>query len=312
MRRALAEPPRHIVLVEMVCHSRNARVVEGVLQGFGHALVFVVRGDVAKLGVGIKAQVHAVCGLNHGFEGQGLVPIVDAPRQRVHHHGHAVVPNHAAGVIRSQFPHRQLAAFLEHPEHGAHHVPCPGGFNPRQQGMQCPVSVPKAEDGVVVAIVGPQLMHLEICAAVAAIHVAGQVGHGGGVVEGGVERGSVGGGAALDFDAAELVVPARLVLSQVGVESKLGRLRLQIGHGPFDVAEAQGHVHVQFSHHAEVRHKHGHHGHFLLDRPIRQRVGFRNDAQLISPFEVSVEFHREVHMLLLRPIFGHAVSDEHA
>ena len=312
MRRTLAEPTLHFPFVEVARHPGNACVVKGVLQGLGHTLVFMVRRDVAKLGIGIQAQMHAVCSLDHGVEGQVLVPVVNAPSQRVNHDRYAVVPNHAAGVIRGQFPHRQLSALLVHPEHGAHHVSSPGRFNPRQQGMQRPVSVPQAEDGVVVPFVGAQSMHLEVRAAVAAVDVAGQVGHGRGVVQGGVERGPFRRGAALDLNAAELVIPARLVGGQVGVKPKIGSLCLQIGEGPFDVAEAQSHMHVQLRNQAKICHKHGHHGHFLLDRPIGQRVGFGDDPQLISPLEVAVELHREVHVLLLRPILGHTVPDEHA
>ena len=307
-----SEPRLDVGLVEVGCHPRDAGVVEGVLQGFGHAFVLVVGGDVAHFGIGVEAQVHAVRSLDHGFEGQGLVPVADVPREGVHHDRHAVVPNHAARVIRGQFPHGQLSAFAVHPEHGAHHVPGSGRFNPRQKRVQGPVGVPQAEHGVMVPFVGIQLMHLKVCASVASVHVAGQIGHGGRVVERGVERGSIRRGATFHLDAAELVVPARLVLGQMRLKPKLGGLGLQIGQGPLDVAKAQGHMDIQFGNHAEVCHKHRHHGHLLRQGAVCERIRLGDDAQLISPIEILVELHREVHVLLLRPILGHAMSHQHA
>ena len=153
--------------------------------------MFVVGGDEPQLCVGIQAEVHGVCSLHHGGQGDSMVPSVDAPLLGIDNDGHAVVANHAACVVGREFPDGQLSAVLVHPQHGPNHVTRTVGLDPRKQRVERPVGVPQAEHGVVVAFVVRQRVNAQIGPAVSAIHVACEVGHRGGVVQRRVKGGSL-------------------------------------------------------------------------------------------------------------------------
>ena len=159
---------------------------------------------------------------------------------------HTVVPNHAARVVGGKLPDGKLSAVRVHPEHGVHHVAGPVGFNPSQQGVQGTVGVPKAEDAVVFALALFELMDPQVGAPVAAVDVTRQVWDGGGMVQGRVEGRALVLGATFNLDAAELVVPPRFTCRTVTLKIKSLDFGLQVLNGPFDVAKAQPHVHVEF------------------------------------------------------------------
>ena len=89
-------------------------------------------------------------------------------------------------------------------------------------------------------------MDVQIYAAVASVHIVREVGHRGGVVQGRVKGGSVVWSAAVDLDAAELLVPKGFTSRSVGIEVKTLNLGFQVADGTFDVAKTQRHMHVEF------------------------------------------------------------------
>ena len=243
---ALGKPHGQIRPVVVGGIPRNARVVEGVFQGFGHAFMLVIRGDESQFGVSIQAQMHGIGRLHHGFECDFRVPSLDAPLLGIHDDRHTVVPDHAARVVCRQLPDGELSTVLIHPEHGVHHVAGSVGFNPSQQGVQGTVGVPEAEDAVVFTLALFELMHPQVGASVPAIDVACHVGDGGGMVQGRVKGRALVLGATFNLNAAQLVVPPRFTCRTVTVKIKSLDFGLQVLNGPFDVAKAQPHVHVEF------------------------------------------------------------------
>ena len=255
--------------------------------------------------------MHRIGRLHHRLQGEVVVPAINAPLFGIDDHGHTVVPDHAARVIGSELPHGQLSSFSVHPEHGAHHVAGAIGLNPRQQRMQGPVCVPQTEHRVVVAFAFLQLMDVQICAAVASVFIVREVGHRGGMVQGRVKGGSVVWTAAVDLDAAKLLVPKGFTSRSVGIEVETLNLGFQVADGTFDVAKTQRHMHIEFVKYTKIGHENGHHGHFLNQRSVVQGVEFSDFSKLVSPFKVSVKGHGEVDVLFFSPVFAHPVADEH-
>ena len=251
--------------------------------------------------------MHGIRSLHHGLQGQCWVPIVDSPGQCIHNHGHAVVPNHAPRVIRGEFPNGKLATVFVHPQHAPNHVPGAFWLNPCQQGVQGAVGVPQAEHRVVIALRFLELMHLKVGSSVPPIHVACQIGNGRGVVQRGVKGRALVLGSTIHQNSSELVIPAGFVGLPMAVKIKPIHLGFEVAQRALGVAETQGDVDVQLIDEAKIRSKHGHKRHFLLHRPIRQRVLPGDFGHLILPIKRLIERHRKMNVLFFRPILRNAV-----
>ncbi len=243
-------------------HLCDTPVVVGIFKSLAHALVIHLRRKISlpcvfTMCLGAVArrhhstqQLYGTIACQHTGRFPRHTPVISKLRGFKYHRD-GVIANHAMRLVRSQFPHGQLAALLEVLHGGIDEVDGALGLNARQQRMQGAVGVPQREDGVnLAAAVGH--MNLVVGAAVAAVGVAPEVGRRHAMVQCGVEA------ALLLFRAT-----FHLQLAEGGLPGAVGTLTgtlevlifggVEVGNGAVDVHTADGHL--KLMHFRAVRQK---------------------------------------------------------
>ncbi len=279
----------HVVAAQGGGVAADAGVVVGVLQGLADRFVLLVGRDVAQALVGVQAEVVALRAVQHGLQHQVLVHAVDALEPGVGQHAHAVVADHAVGLVAGQLPHGQAAALLEARDHGGQEVARAPALHQGEQGVRGPVRVPEREHGVAVAPahVGGEA----VAAAVAPVHVAEQVGGHEAVVDGRGQHGALVVGDALHLEGGEHRVPGVAGGGAGGREIEVHPLGLQVAPRAGGVHAGQGHL----GHHLAAGEAEGQHG---LGRAVGLIAG-RGPG--VGHRERPRELGAEVHQLVLGP-----------
>ena len=166
---------------------------------------------VALFDIGIDVGAHPVLRagrrgrLAHRLVSGVHVEIAQALHPRIDDHRDGRIALHGEGFAAVKLPFRQPAPLLVHADHRTHHFQLAFGIDQRHQLVQVAVGVPEREDRIAVALGGADFGALH--RGVFTVDVAQHVGMDQRMIEPRIEDLLLRVGAALDADAAQIVVP---------------------------------------------------------------------------------------------------------